>query len=52
MRERCLGRAGEAIGMIDRLAGCFIDKRDPHLIEHAVRMLFGQRVFGIGLGYE
>jgi len=32
-----LGRADEAIGLIDRLAGCFIDERNPELIEHAVR---------------
>ena len=47
-----LGRADEAIGLIDRLAGCFIDERDPDLIEHAVRTLIGQRVFGMALGYE
>lgn len=47
-----LGRADEAIGLIDRLAGCFIDEREPTLIEHAVRTLIGQRVFGMALGYE
>ena len=47
-----LGRADEAIGLIDRLAGCFIDARDPELIEHTLRTLVGQRVFGMALGYE
>lgn len=47
-----LGRTDEAIGLIDRLAGCFIDERDPDLIGHAVRTLIGQRVFGMALGYE
>ncbi|MDA8347794.1 MAG: IS1380 family transposase [Pseudomonadota bacterium] len=47
-----LGRADEAIGLIDRLAGCFIDERRADLIEHTVRTLIGQRVFGIALGYE
>ncbi len=47
-----LRRADEAIGLIDRLAGCFIDKRRPDLIEHTVRTMIGQRVFGIALGYE
>jgi len=47
-----LKRTDEAIGLIDRLAGCFIDERDPDLIEHRVRTLVGQRVFGIALGYE
>ena len=47
-----LGRTDAAIGLIDRLAGCFIDRRDPELIEHTVRTLIGQRVFGLALGYE
>jgi Transposase DDE domain group 1 len=47
-----LQRADQAIGLIDRLAGCFIDERDADLIEHSVRTLIGQRVFGMALGYE
>lgn len=47
-----LQRADQAIGLIDRLAKCFIDQRDPDLIEHSVRTLIGQRVFGMALGYE
>jgi len=47
-----LGRADEAIGLIDRLAGCFSDHRKPELIEHTVRTMIGQRVFGMALGYE
>lgn len=47
-----LGKADAAIGLIDRLAGCFADHRRPELIEHAVRTLVGQRVFGLALGYE
>jgi hypothetical protein len=47
-----LGRTDAAIGLIDRLAGCFIDEREPGSIEHTVRTLLGQRVFGIALGYE
>jgi hypothetical protein len=42
----------EAMGLIDRLAQCFEDRRDPQLIEHTVRTLIGQRVFGMALGYE
>ena len=47
-----LGRADEAIGLIDRLADCFTDMRHADWIEHSVRTLVGQRVFGIALGYE
>jgi hypothetical protein len=42
----------EAIGLIERFAGCFHDERRRHLIEHAVATLVGQRVFAIALGYE
>ncbi len=47
-----LGKTDAAIGLIDRLAGCFADHRRPELIEHSVRTLIGQRVFGLALGYE
>jgi hypothetical protein len=47
-----LKRTDEAIGLIDRLAGCFIDGRQPALIEHSVRTLLGQRLFALALGYE
>jgi Transposase DDE domain group 1 len=47
-----LQRTDQAIGLIDRLAKCFTDRRDPDLIEHSVRTLIGQRVFGMALGYE
>jgi hypothetical protein len=47
-----LGATDGAIGLVERFAGCFIDRRKPALIEHAVATLLGQRVFGIALGYE
>ena len=34
-----LKRTDEAIGLLDRLAGCFIDRRSPLCIEHTVRTL-------------
>lgn len=47
-----LGASDQAIGLIDRFAECFQDLRRPELIEHSVRTLLGQRIFGIALGYE
>lgn len=47
-----LGATDRAIGLIERFAGCFVDRRCPELIEHEVRTLVGQRVFGLSLGYE
>jgi Transposase DDE domain group 1 len=47
-----LGATDGRLGLIERFAGCFTDYRDADLIEHTVRSLVGQRVFGIALGYE
>ena len=47
-----LGAADHAIKLTERFAACFHDARRPHLIEHEVATLLGQRVFGIALGYE
>ena len=47
-----LGAADRAVGLVDRFAACFVDRRDRALIEHELRTLVGQRVFGIALGYE
>jgi hypothetical protein len=47
-----LGAADRAIRLMGRFAECFIDRRRPAQVEHAVRTLVGQRVFGIALGYE
>jgi hypothetical protein len=47
-----LGATDRAVNVIGRFEGCFRDARCPEFIEHAVRTLVGQRVFGIALGYE
>lgn len=47
-----LREADRRIGLLDRLAKCFRDGRDPDLIEHAVGQLLAQRVYGLALGYE
>lgn len=38
--------------ILKRLAGCFVDHRDPDQIEHSTESLIKQRVLGIALGYE
>ncbi len=47
-----LAQVDQRIGLFDRLAGCFIDGRASHLIEHPVRQLVAQRVLALALGYE
>ena len=38
--------------ILKRLAGCFVDYRDPDQLEHTVESLIKQRVMGLALGYE
>jgi len=40
------------IGLLDRLASCFTDYRNPNSTEHSVHALVAQRVYGLALGYE
>jgi len=47
-----LGAIDRAIGLVERFAACFRDGRRADLVEHEVRTLVGQRVFGVALGYE
>ena len=47
-----LGSADRAVRLVERAAGCFVDRRDPSLIEHSVATLVGQRIFGLALGHE
>lgn len=47
-----LGQVDRGLQLIRRFAACFIDRRDPRLVEHAVETLVGQRIFGLALGYE
>jgi hypothetical protein len=47
-----LAATDRALRLVDRFATCFDDGRKAELVEHEVRTLVGQRVFGIALGYE
>jgi len=40
------------IGLIDAMADCIGDRRDPAKITHQLRTLLAQRVFAIAMGYE
>jgi len=42
----------EAFELIERLAECFEDHRDPEHIEHTLEELLRQRIFGLIVGYE
>ena len=47
-----LGETDKAIGLVDRFAACFRDRRHPAYVVHEVKTLVAQRVFGLALGYK
>jgi hypothetical protein len=47
-----LRETGRKIGLLGRLAGCFMDGRDVERIEHTVEQMLSQRIYGLALGYE
>jgi hypothetical protein len=47
-----LGEVEARTHIVERLAAQFTDHRDPETIEHSVRDLVAQRVYGLALGYE
>jgi hypothetical protein len=47
-----LRQADRKIGLLRRVAACFTDGRDPQRVEHRLREMLAQRIFGLALGYE
>ena len=40
------------IRLLQRVARCFSDARDPERVEHALSEMLAQRIYGLALGYE
>ena len=47
-----LREADRRTGLIEALAACITDPRDPSKVQHDVRTLLAQRICGIAMGYE
>ena len=47
-----LRKVEQRTGIVRQFAACFQDRRKPELIEHTVKELVAQRVYGLTLGYE
>jgi hypothetical protein len=47
-----LRQTDQRLNLLPRLAECFLDGRDQDLVEHSVREMLSQRVYGLALGYE
>ena len=47
-----LQQTEQRLRLIERLARCFRDRRNPFYVIHEVEQLIGQRVYGLAMGYE
>src|ERR1700736_2292115 len=47
-----LRQTDQRLNLLSRLAKCFMDGRNPDQVEHSVREMLSQRVYGLALGYE
>jgi hypothetical protein len=47
-----LRETDQRLNLLPRFAKCFLDARNPMLVEHSVEQLVSQRVYGLALGYE
>jgi Transposase DDE domain group 1 len=47
-----LRETDQRIDLLGRFSQCFLDGRNPVLIEHRIEQMLAQRVYGLALGYE
>jgi hypothetical protein len=47
-----LRQTDRRLNLLPRLAECFLDGRQQEQVEHTLREMLGQRVYGLALGYE
>ena len=47
-----LRQVDAGLGVTRSLAACFVDGREQAYVDHSVRQLVAQRVYGLALGYE
>jgi hypothetical protein len=47
-----LREVDQKMNLLPRFSQCFLDGRNPDLIEHSVEQMLAQRVYGLALGYE
>ena len=47
-----LREADRRLNLLPRLADCFLDGRSQKRVDHSVREMLAQRIYGLALGYE
>jgi len=47
-----LQEADKKLNLLSRFSECFLDRRNPLLVQHSLAEMMRQRVYGLALGYE
>ena len=47
-----LRQTDRKIGLLERVAACFTDRRSPVFVQHQLCEMLSQRIYGLALGYE
>jgi hypothetical protein len=47
-----LRQTDRRLNLLPRLAECFLDGRNPNMVDHPIAEMLSQRVYGLALGYE
>ena len=47
-----LGETDQRMKLLARFGQCFMDGRNPALVQHPVEQMLAQRIYGLALGYE
>lgn len=47
-----LRQTDQRLNLLPRLAECFLDGRNPTMVDHSIREMLAQRIYGLALGYE
>jgi len=47
-----LRQTDQRLNLLARLAECFLDGRNQERVEHSIREMLSQRIYGLALGYE
>ena len=47
-----LRQTDRRLNLLPRLADCFLDGRNPNMVDHSIQEMLAQRAYGLALGYE
>jgi Transposase DDE domain group 1 len=47
-----LRQADQRLNLLPRPEECFLDGRNQNMVDHSIREMLAQRIYGLALGYE